>query len=79
MSGILMASVGNSYGYKPVNTVAPAVTGTATFGQTLSCSTGTWEAAPLPISYAFQCTKNLTHTPRIPKPKNNKHNITYVI
>ena len=35
MSGIMLASVGNSYGSAPVNTVAPAVTGTATFGQTL--------------------------------------------
>lgn len=29
-------------GSPPANTVAPAVTGTATVGQTLSCSTGTW-------------------------------------
>jgi hypothetical protein len=54
MTGILMMSVGNSYGYKPVNTVAPAVTGTTTFGQTLSCSTGTWNAAPPSITYTYQ-------------------------
>ena len=53
MTGILMMSVGNSYGSAPVNTVAPAVTGTATFGQTLSCSTGTWLGAPAP-TFTFQ-------------------------
>lgn len=36
----------------PVNTVAPAITGTAEVGQTLSCSTGTWSNDP--ISYAYQ-------------------------
>jgi hypothetical protein len=30
----------------PVNTVAPAITGTPTVGQTLSCSTGTWLNSP---------------------------------
>lgn len=30
----------------PVNTVAPAVTGTPTVGQTLTCSNGTWQANP---------------------------------
>ncbi len=37
----------------PVNTVAPAITGTATTGSTLSCSTGTWTGAPAP-TYARQ-------------------------
>lgn len=54
MTGILMMSVGNSYGYKPINTVAPAITGTVQVGQTLSCSTGTWDAAPASISYTYQ-------------------------
>lgn len=36
----------------PVNTVAPAVTGTATEGEVLSCSTGTWDNDP--TSYAYQ-------------------------
>jgi hypothetical protein len=31
MSGILLASVGNSYGSLPVNVVAPVITGTATW------------------------------------------------
>lgn len=35
----------------PVNSVAPAVTGTATEGQTLTCSSGTWTQSP---SYSYQ-------------------------
>ena len=55
MSGILLASVGNSYGSLPVNIVAPAVTGTATVGQTLSTTNGTWSGAPAPtFSYQWQ-------------------------
>lgn len=50
-----MASVGNSYSSAPVNTVAPAVTGTATFGQTLSTTNGTWIGAPAPtFTYQWQ-------------------------
>ena len=57
MSGILLASVGNSYGAAPVNTVAPAVTGTATVGQTLSTTNGTWTGAPAPtFTYQWQRT-----------------------
>ena len=37
----------------PLNTVAPSVTGTATNGQTLSCSTGTWTGTAT-ITYAYQ-------------------------
>lgn len=37
----------------PVNTVAPAITGTAETGQTLSCSTGTWTGTAT-ITYAYQ-------------------------
>jgi len=36
----------------PANTTAPSVTGTATVGNTLSCSTGTWTNSP--TSYAYQ-------------------------
>lgn len=36
---------------QPVNSIAPAVTGTATSGQTLTCSTGTWSKSP---TYAYQ-------------------------
>lgn len=37
----------------PVNTVLPAVTGTATEGQTLTCSTGTW-TGDVSSGYAYQ-------------------------
>ena len=53
MSGILMVSVGNSYGSAPVNTVAPAVTGTATFGSTLTTTDGTWIGSPAP-TFTYQ-------------------------
>jgi hypothetical protein len=36
----------------PSNTVAPVVSGTATVGSTLSCTTGTWTNSP--TSYAYQ-------------------------
>ena len=53
MSGIMLVSVGNSYGGAPVNTVAPAVTGTATVGSTLTTTNGTWTGAPAP-TFAYQ-------------------------
>lgn len=37
----------------PVNTVAPAITGTANTSSTLSCSTGTWTGEPT-ITYTYQ-------------------------
>lgn len=40
---------------KPVNSVLPAVTGTKTVGQTLTCSSGTWSKSP---SYAYQWRRN---------------------
>jgi hypothetical protein len=36
----------------PENTIAPVVTGTPTVGETLSCTTGTWDNGP--DSYAYQ-------------------------
>ena len=60
MSGILLASVGNSYGSLPVNIVAPAVTGTATVGQTLSTTDGTWTGAPAP-TFAYQWQRATTN------------------
>ena len=55
MSGILLASVGNSYGSAPVNTVAPVVSGTASFGSTLTTTNGTWLGAPAPtFTYQWQ-------------------------
>lgn len=38
-------------GSAPVNSVAPAITGTEEQGSTLSCSSGTWSGSP---SYAYQ-------------------------
>lgn len=55
MSGILLASVGNSYGAAPVNAVAPVVSGTASFGSTLTTTNGTWTGAPAPtFTYQWQ-------------------------
>ena len=41
----------------PVNTVAPAITGTAQEGQVVTCSTGTWTGTPT-ITYAYQWKRN---------------------
>ena len=41
----------------PVNTVAPALSGTAQEGQTLTCSTGTWTGNPTP-TYSYQWKRN---------------------
>lgn len=39
----------------PVNSVLPAITGTKTVGQTLTCSSGTWSKSP---SYSYQWLRN---------------------
>jgi hypothetical protein len=39
--------------YAPVNTVAPVVSGSATYGSTLSTTTGTWTGLPTP-GYSYQ-------------------------
>lgn len=46
------AGVGSDAARKPANTVLPAITGTGTVGQTLTCSKGTW--SPPAVSYAYQ-------------------------
>jgi hypothetical protein len=53
MTGILNAFVGGRYGVIPVNVVAPVVSGTATSGQTLSTTNGTWIGVPTP-TYTYQ-------------------------
>ena len=43
----------------PANTALPTITGTATEGQTLSASTGTWSNSPVSYSYHWQdCTSS---------------------
>lgn len=37
----------------PVNTAAPAVTGTGTVGQTLTCTNGTWTYVPTTYTYQW--------------------------
>lgn len=40
--------------YPPVNTVAPVASGTPDVGQTLSCTTGTWDNSPTSYSYQWR-------------------------
>jgi hypothetical protein len=53
-----LQAIGQGPTAAPVNTVAPAVTGTATVGSTLTCSTGTW--SNLPVGYAYQWQRGAT-------------------
>jgi len=39
---------------EPVNTIAPAITGTAQTGQTLACSSGTWSNSPTGFTYQWK-------------------------
>ena len=52
-----LLSLNNERGNLPVNTVAPAITGTAQEGQTLTCLTGTWTGTPI-ITYSYQWKRN---------------------
>jgi len=53
MSAAQQFLIGIKGAIAPTNTVAPAVTGTAAVGQTLSCSTGSWTGSPAP-TYTYQ-------------------------
>jgi len=50
-SGVSNPTAGAGAG--PVNTVLPAITGTASVGSTLSCSQGTWTGSPTGFSYQW--------------------------
>lgn len=52
-AGHSTAEIDNYQGAYPTNTVAPAITGTPTVGQNLTCSTGTWTGTAT-ITYARQ-------------------------
>jgi hypothetical protein len=46
-------------GPEPLNTVAPALSGTETEGETLTCSTGTWDSQSNgTVSYSYQWTRS---------------------
>jgi hypothetical protein len=45
-------------GTKPVNTVAPVVSGGVLIGQTLTTTNGTWIANPPSITYTYQWQRN---------------------
>jgi len=51
-------AVGPIAGTGPVNTVAPAVTGTTGLGDTLTATSGTWTGYPASFTYAYQWTRN---------------------
>ena len=54
MSNAITAGLANEI--PPVNTSAPAVTGTGTVGNTLSCTQGNWTYVP--TAYAYQWRRN---------------------
>lgn len=60
MSGILLASVGNSYAIQPVNLTVPVVSGTETVGSTLTSTTGTWTGTPTP-TYTYQWQRGVSN------------------
>ena len=49
----MLTVVGGSYGFAPINTVAPVVTGTTTVGSTLTTTNGTWTGVPTP-TFTYQ-------------------------
>lgn len=57
LSGKTAEQVEGITGTFPVNTVAPAITGTPTSGQTLTVSNGTWTGSPTP-TYTRQWRRN---------------------
>lgn len=50
-------------GSAPSNYVAPALSGTLAFGQTITCSTGSWSGSP--TSYAYAWLVNGVHDPSL--------------
>ena len=51
-AGMILASIASAAA--PVNSTAPAVTGTAKVGSTLTVSNGTWSNSPTNYTYQWQ-------------------------
>jgi hypothetical protein len=61
LAGLLLA--GSALAAAPGNTTAPAVTGTAKVGSTLTVSNGTWSGSPTAYTYQWQsCTSSTSCT-----------------
>lgn len=63
----------------PANTAAPTITGTATDGQNLTASTGSWSGTP-PLSYSYQwrsCNAKGEGCPNIPGATNSTYTLTH--
>src|SRR5205807_1512580 len=56
LTSTITVNMSNQVAAAPSSSGAPSVSGTATAGQTLSASTGTWSGTT-PISYAYQWTR----------------------
>lgn len=52
--GVPKNDYGSDNASAPVNTVAPAITGTTTVGQVLTCSQGTWTGSAITYSFAWK-------------------------
>jgi hypothetical protein len=68
----------------PANTVAPAVTGTATVGSTLTCTSGTWTGASITYAYQWQrapggAIAGATNTTYVLVAADSGHSVTCVV
>jgi hypothetical protein len=58
-TGTGVCDIGAVQTQSPANTIAPAITGTATLGQTLTCATGTWTGDGT-LAYTYQWLRGTT-------------------